>query len=101
MPQTSENVLIGAIDWNPAAKWTVTLLTRYNDRQFEDDQNLRVLRSYIAADAAVIYEFSSHLSAAIKVENLWDEEIETGRSAAGLISIGTPRLVSFQVRWQL
>lgn len=100
LPETPENVVIAAIDWTPTPKWTVTFLTRYNDRQFEDDQNQRVLRSYIAADAAVIYEVTSHLSAAIKVENIWNQEIETGKSADGLVSIGRPRLVTGQVRWQ-
>jgi DNA invertase Pin-like site-specific DNA recombinase len=28
-------------------------------------------------------------------------EIETGKSADGLISIGAPRLFSVQIRWQL
>ncbi|MFZ1217734.1 MAG: TonB-dependent receptor [Chthoniobacterales bacterium] len=101
LAQTPENVLTGGIEWTPAAKWVVTAQLRYCDRQFEDDQNSRVLASFTTFDAAVIYEFSEHGSASVRVENLFDTQIETGKSADGLISIGAPRLVSVQVRWQL
>jgi outer membrane receptor protein involved in Fe transport len=101
LPQTPENVVTGMIKWTPTTKWTVTAQTRYSDRQFEDDQNLRGLASFSTFDAAVIYEISRHLSAALRIENLFDEQIETGKSADGLVSIGAPRLVTFGVRWQL
>jgi outer membrane receptor for ferric coprogen and ferric-rhodotorulic acid len=48
----------------------------------------------------VMYQFSQQVSAAIRVENLFDTQIETGKSADGILSIGAPRLVTFQVRWQ-
>ena len=101
LAQTPENVLTGGIEWTPAAKWMVTAQVRYCDRQFEDDQNSRILASFTTFDAAVIYEFSEHVSVSVRVENLFDTQIETGKSADGLISIGAPRLVSVQVRWQL
>ena len=74
---------------------------RYCDRQFEDDQNSRALAPFTTFDLAVIYQFSQHGSASIRMENLFDTQIETGKSADGLLSIGAPRLVTFQVRWQL
>jgi outer membrane receptor protein involved in Fe transport len=101
LAQTPENVATAGIEWTPAAKWIVTGQIRYSERQFEDDQNSRVLAPFTTFDAAVIYEFSEHGSASVRVENLFDTQIETGKSADGLISIGAPRLVSFQVRWQL
>ena len=57
---------------------------RYSDRQFEDDQNSRVLAPFATVDAAVGYEFSARGSAALRVENLFDTEIESGKSADGL-----------------
>jgi outer membrane receptor for ferric coprogen and ferric-rhodotorulic acid len=47
------------------------------------------------------YEFNQHVSASLRIENVFDEQIETGRSADGLISIGAPRLVTLQVRLTL
>jgi vitamin B12 transporter len=98
LAETAEHVVIGGVNWNPLKNLTASFQIRYNDRQFEDDQNSRELSPFITGDVALTYDFSSHLSAAIKVENLWNEEIQTGRSADGLISIGQPRLVTFQVR---
>lgn len=101
LAQTPEHVFTGGIKWAPNQQWTLSAQIRYNDQQFEDDQNSRVLAPFTTVDAAVIYNFSSHGSAAIRVENLFDQEIETGKSADGLVSIGAPRLVSLELRWQL
>ncbi len=101
LAQTPEHVFTGSIDWTPAAKWTVTAALRYSDRQFEDDQNSRVLAAFAIFDAAVVYDFPAHGSAALRVENLFDEQIETGKSADGLTSIGAPRLFALELRWQL
>jgi outer membrane receptor protein involved in Fe transport len=101
LAQTPENVFTGGIEWTPTANWVVNAQLRYTDRQFEDDQNSRVLAPFTTFDAAVIYQFSPRGSAALRIENLFDTQIETGKSADGLLSIGAPRLVTFQVRWQL
>lgn len=101
LAQTPENVFTGGIEWTPTAKWVVNAQLRYTDRQFEDDQNSRVLAPFTTVDAAVMYQFSQRGSAAIRIENLFDTQIETGKSADGLLSIGAPRLVTLQVRWQL
>ena len=101
LAQTPENVFTTGIDWMPTAKWLVSAQVRYTDRQFEDDQNSRVLAPFATVDAAVIYNFSPHGTAALRLENLFDAQIETGKSADGITSIGAPRLVSVQIRWQL
>ncbi len=100
LAQTPENVVTAGVEWTPTAKWVVNAQLRYNDRQFEDDQNSRMLAPFTTFDAAVMYQFSQRGSATIRIENLFDTQIETGKSADGLLSIGAPRLVTFQVRWQ-
>jgi outer membrane receptor protein involved in Fe transport len=101
LAQTPEHVFTGGMEWTPAARWLVCAQVRYSDQQFEDDQNSRVLAPFTTVDAAVRHDFSPHVSAGIRVENLFNTEIETGKSADGLISIGAPRMVSLQVQWQL
>ncbi len=101
LAQTPEHVFTGAVEWSPAARWFVSGQVRYSDRQFEDDQNARVLAPYTTVDAAVRYEFTERSAAALRVENLFDVEIESGRAANGVLSIGTPRLVSLQWSWRL
>ena len=101
LAQTPENVVTAAIDWTPVPRWRLTAQVRWGDRQFEDDQNSRVLAPFTTVDAALSYDFSAHLSAALRVENLFDEQVETGKSADGLVSIGAPRLVWIRLHWQL
>ena len=101
LAQTPENTFTAGLEWTPTAKWIVNAQLRYCDRQFEDDQNSRVLAPFTTFDAGVMYQFSQRGSAAIRIENLFDTQIETGKSADGLLSIGAPRLVTFQLRWQL
>ena len=98
LAQTPQHVLTSAIEWRPAAKWLVTTQARYTDRQFEDDQNTTELAAVWIVDAAVSYDFTERSSAAVKIENLLDAEVETGKSLDGLVSIGAPRLVSLQVQ---
>ena len=101
LAQTPEHVVTTAIEWRPGAKWLLTAQGRYSGRQFEDDQNAIVLAPFFTVDAAIFYEFTNKISAGLKVENLLDADIETGKSLDGLVSIGAPRLVTLQMRWQL
>lgn len=101
LAQTPEHVVTGAIEWRPAAKWLVTTNARHTGRQFEDDQNTAELADFIQVDAGVSYEFATTASAALKIENLFNTEIETGKSPDGLVSIGAPRLVTLQVECRL
>lgn len=101
LAQTPEHALTGRVEWRPQARWFVTAQARYNDRQFEDDLNSRELAPFVVIDMAASYDFSNAVSAALKLENLFDTEIETGKSADGLVSIGAPRLLTLQLQWRL
>jgi len=99
--QTPEHVVTAAAEWRPSAKWLLSAQTRYSGRQFEDDQNAIVLAPFFTVDAAIFYDLSDKLSAGVKIENLFNAEIETGKSPDGLVSIGAPRLVILQVQYRL
>jgi outer membrane receptor protein involved in Fe transport len=101
LAQTPKHVVTSQVEWSPGTRWRFAAQMRHSSRQFEDDQNSRVLAPFTTFDASAVYEFSARGSAAIRIENIFDSEIETGRSAAGLVSIGAPRQVSAQLRWQL
>lgn len=100
LAQSPQHVATGAVEWTPTAKWFLTTQLRYTGRQFEDDQNTTALAAFVVVDAAVSYTFSDRISAALKIENLLDTEIETGKTLDGLVSIGAPRLVTLQVLWR-
>jgi outer membrane receptor protein involved in Fe transport len=98
LAQTPQHVLAAAIELRPAARWLVTTQARYIDRQFEDDQNTTELAAVWIVDAALSYDFAENISAAVKIENVLNAEVETGKSLDGLVSIGAPRIVSLQVQ---
>lgn len=101
LAQTPEHVITAGIDWSPAPKWDFGAQVRHVSSQYEDDQNSRALQSFTVCDVVAGYEFNQHVSASLRVENLFDTQIETGRSADGLVSIGAPRLVTLQMRLTL
>lgn len=80
------------------AGWRVSPRMRWLDRQFEDDENLLRLGAAVIVDLAVSRELGERAEVFIQVENLTDTRIETGRSAAGLVNTGTPRMVSGGLR---
>ncbi len=99
LAQTPEHLVNAALEIKPTTKSFVNLQFRYSSRQFEDDQNLIALAPFVTLDATVAYEFTDRISGALKIENLFDQEIETGKSVDGLVSIGAPRLVSLELRY--
>ncbi|MGI8820361.1 MAG: TonB-dependent receptor plug domain-containing protein [Chthoniobacterales bacterium] len=101
LAQTPRHVAATTLELAPTAKSLLTLQARYNGPQFEDDQNRIELAPFFVIDAAASYQFSERISGAVKIENLLNSDIETGKSLTGLVSIGTPRLVSVQMRCQL
>ena len=101
LAQTPQHVFTSGVEWTPSRLWLLTAQMRTSSRQFEDDLNTRTLVSFTTIDAAIFYNFSEAVAAGAKVENLFDTEIETGKSVDGLVSTGTPRLITLQLRWQL
>jgi outer membrane receptor protein involved in Fe transport len=96
LAQAPEQVAVAALDWSQGA-WHGTAQLRYVGEQFEDDLNTLELAPFTTVDLSLGYRFSERASAIVRVENLFDTEAETGKTASGLISIGPPRLVSLTV----
>ncbi len=84
--------------WRATGKLNFTPRLRYIGRQFEDDENQLTLGAVVVADLGVNYTLTRNLSLFLNCENLGHARIETGRSADGIVNIGTPRLVLGGVR---
>ena len=67
---------------------------RHVSRQFDDDLNLRVLDRATVLDARLAWRINDRAELLLAAENLFDELIEAGRSADGLVSVGTPRTLT-------
>ncbi len=57
LAQTPEHVFTSGLEWEPTPKWRAGVQLRYSARQFEDDQNARVLAPFATVDAAIALRF--------------------------------------------
>jgi outer membrane receptor protein involved in Fe transport len=77
---------------------TVFLQGRWAGDQFEDDLNQLVLPSYTVADLSLRRAVKDDLDLFLSVENLFDEEVVTGRTP--IETLGAPRLVQLGLSWR-
>jgi outer membrane receptor protein involved in Fe transport len=73
---------------------------RHVSRQFDDDLNVRPLGNATVVDARLAWTISESGELSLAAENLFNETVEAGRSADGLVSIGTPRTVVVGFRYR-
>lgn len=81
-----------AATWYAPAKFIVTPQLRWIGRQFEDDENALRLGEVVVFNLGVTRPLGRRLEFFATVENVTDARIETGRSADGVVNVGTPRL---------
>lgn len=74
---------------------------RYTSRQFEDDANLRALRSAPTFDANAAYRITDKIRIELRGENLTNTQVQAGISGNGVIERATPRTIWFDVSLQL
>jgi vitamin B12 transporter len=77
----------------------LSLTARYVGPQFEDDQNLRRLRSAVTLDGAVNLPLTRGLGLSLRAENITNTKIEAGVSATGVIERASPRTLWVGLRW--
>ncbi len=101
LAQSPAHQAVGSVRWTPAflPGLQFVMQARVVGEQFEDDLNTLRLAAFATVDAAITYEFAARWQARVAVENVFDTEVQTGRSADGVVSIGAPRLVSAGLRW--
>jgi outer membrane receptor protein involved in Fe transport len=86
--------------WQAAKKLTLTPRLRALGRQFEDDENLLRLGAALIVDLGASYRVTPRCEVYVTGENLTDARVETGRSADGIVNVGTPRFVLGGVRYR-
>jgi outer membrane receptor protein involved in Fe transport len=91
---------LGAV-WRAPGGLVFTPRLRGLGRQFEDDENTLILGETIILDLGLSRALGRHTELFLNAENLGDARLETGRSADGVVNIGTPRLVfgGIRARW--
>jgi len=95
VPRRSASV---GLVWRAPGGVTLAPRLRALGRQFEDDENQLRLGAATVLDVGLSRPVGRRLELFVSVENLGDARVETGRSADGVVNIGTPRLVSGGLR---
>lgn len=76
-----------------AGRWTVSPRARWIGEQFADDLNTLRLAPATVIDFSASVTLRAGAELFLSAENLFDHRIETDRSADGIVSTGTPRLL--------
>ena len=79
--------------WRAPGGITLIPRVRWIGRQFEDDENSLRLGEAVVADLGASHRLTPHLELFLTIENLGNARVETGRSADGVVNVGTPRLL--------
>jgi outer membrane receptor protein involved in Fe transport len=105
LAQAPEHKATASVTWTAPGGVELRVAGRYVGEQFEDDENVLVLREAVVADVSVAKAWAlrgggagTRLTVFAACENVFDEEVMTSRSAAGLITYDAPRWVRGGVR---
>lgn len=98
LAQVPEQSASAGLTWR-RERWMVSPRVRWVGEQFEDDNNRLALAAATVVDVAVNVAIGRSGEVFASAENLFDHRVETGRSAAGLVNVGTPRLLLVGLRF--
>lgn len=98
-PQAPDLRLIAGLDWKPTAEITLSAGCEYGASQFDDALAQRRISDYTSARLGASWQASENLIYQLRVENLFDEEIQTGLASDGTRSIAGPRSLWASVEW--
>jgi vitamin B12 transporter len=98
--QTPKFAATAGVDWRPIERLTLTLDARYEGARYDDDQNTRRLAPGVTADARVEVRVVNGLVIYVAADNLFDAALQTGRTAANLVSYDAPRMVRVGLAWR-
>jgi len=101
LPEVPRHTAAVSASYRAPGRLTFTPRLRWIGRQFDDDENTLRLGEAVIFDLGVTYAATPRCDLFINAENLANARIETARTADGVVSVGTPRLVfgGVRVRW--
>jgi outer membrane receptor protein involved in Fe transport len=99
--QTPRFTATASATWKPVAPLGLYAAVRYESSRFDDDQNLRLLKSGTVFDARATWAVTPQASVFVAADNLFNSRLQTGRTADGVISSGAPRVARVGVALKL
>ena len=91
LAQVPRHTVTASATWDAPAAFRFTTRVRWFSLQYEDDENTLRLAPAATVDFGVSRRFARRWEAFVAVENLFDTEVETGRTSAGVVSVAPPR----------
>jgi outer membrane receptor protein involved in Fe transport len=85
--------------WNAPFALQLTARARWFSAQYEDDENTLRLAPAATVDLGISRRFARRWEAYLAVENLFDTEVETARTATGTVSVAPPRWTRAGLRY--
>jgi outer membrane receptor protein involved in Fe transport len=91
--ETPSLTVTAGATWRPVPRVTLTAEGRYESARYDDDQNTRRIAPGLGVDARAEWRVRGPVSAYVAAENLFNADLQTGRSATGVVTYDAPRLV--------
>jgi outer membrane receptor protein involved in Fe transport len=91
--ETPAAVITADLVWRGLDRLTLSGGLRYESARFDDDQNTRRIDAGTGVDARADLRISADVSAFVAADNVFDASLQTGRSAAGVVTYDAPRVV--------
>jgi outer membrane receptor protein involved in Fe transport len=91
--ETPTAVITADAVWRATARLTLSGGLRYESARFDDDQNTRRIEAGTGVDLRADLRVSGALGAFVAADNVFDADIQTGRTALGIVSYDAPRVV--------
>ncbi len=98
-PQAPELRLIASGEWRATEQLTAFAGCEYGSSQYDDALATRSIPDYTSVRVGLSLQLAA-VTYQLRVENLFDEEIQTGLSSDGIRSYATPRSVWLGAEWE-
>jgi len=90
--QTPRLTLTAGATWRPIEQLRLEADLRYESARFEDDLNSRRLAPGANIDVRAAWKVTEAAEVFLAMENIGNFDVETGRTADGVVSYGPPRM---------
>ncbi len=97
-PQAPDLRLVASVDWRATEQITVFTGCEYGSSQYDDALASREIPDYTSVRIGASWRVANAIYQ-VRVENLFDEEIQTGLSSDGIRTLAAPRSLWVGAEW--
>ncbi|MGJ8725591.1 MAG: TonB-dependent receptor plug domain-containing protein [Roseibacillus sp.] len=100
-PHSPRHKAVASLSWQAASYLALGASTTYSSSAYDDALATRKLDNYWTSSISAQYHATEHLTLIGRIDNLFDQDIETGLASNELLSLATPRtfLLTARYRW--